>query len=332
MDPEDDVKTGEVESTSIAESRGSNKTARRWVWTNFITRDGELTKPTWNLEKMTYMVYQEEKCPNTGKNHLQGFTIFRQPVRRTTVQKLLGYDKQLHCEDAKGSNDQCYQYCTKEDTRQSPPVEYGIRPTGTGDRTDLKRYYNELVEGNSEGKLAANHYAIFAKYPNLYTRSKRALHLEEKRSVTLKPYVEVYWGPTGTGKSKTATEKLLAMEGAEKQFYTLTDNGNISGATLWAEYKGQKHVLIDEFYAWAKWHEILKWLDRGQVQVRIHGGMVPLLAEHIIITSNLNPRQWYNKLFESGKHDHVTWLTLKRRIDKIWHFGQLGQEPTETEE
>lgn len=205
------------------------------------------------------------------------------------------------------------------------------RPAGHGDRTDLKRYHADLVQGDSEGKLANNHFAIFAKYPNLFTRAKRALHLESRRSLQLKPYVEVYWGPTGTGKSKTATEKLLQLSGGcDRQFYTLTYNGDIAGATLWAEYKGQKYILIDEFYGWCKWMEILKWLDRGHVQVRIHGSMVPLMAEHIIITSNANPRTWYAKLFEKGTYDGLTWDTLKRRIDVILHFGTLGQPPTPT--
>jgi hypothetical protein len=108
----------------------------------------------------------------------------------------------------------------------------------------------------------------------------------------------VYWGPTGTGKSRRAW-KEAGMEAFPKDPNT----------KFWCGYQGQKAVVIDEFRGAISISHLLRWLDRYPVMVEIKGSALPFAAEQIWITSNLDPRQWYPDL------DQETTDALMRRLD-----------------
>jgi hypothetical protein len=77
---------------------------------------------------------------------------------------------------------------------------------------------------------------------------------------------------------------------------------------------GQTNVVLDEFRGDIAISHILRWLDRYPVSVETKGGSVPLAANAIWITSNLDPRQWYPDL-DSGTLD-----ALMRRLE-VTHFS-----------
>lgn len=64
---------------------------------------------------MQYLVYQKEKCPQTGKFHYQGFVYTKKKSRQTTVLKKLG--GRLTVQTCRGTADQNIAYCTKEESR-----------------------------------------------------------------------------------------------------------------------------------------------------------------------------------------------------------------------
>lgn len=110
----------------------------------------------------------------------------------------------------------------------------------------------------------------------------------------------VFWGPTGTGKSRRAWEEA-GMEGYPKDPRT----------KFWCGYHGQKHVIIDEFRGGIDIAHLLRWLDRYPVRVEVKGSSYPLLCERIWITSNLHPNQWYPEI------DVETVNALMRRLEII---------------
>lgn len=107
----------------------------------------------------------------------------------------------------------------------------------------------------------------------------------------------VYWGPTGTGKSRTAWEQA-GMEAYVKDPLT----------KWWCGYRGQPFVIIDEFRGIINISHLLRWLDRYPVRVETKGSSQPLLAVKFWITSNLEPSQWYPEL------DAKTLEALLRRL------------------
>ena len=114
---------------------------------------------------------------------------------------------------------------------------------------------------------------------------------------------EVFWGPTGTGKSKKAWEDG-GLEAYSKDPRT----------KWWCGYRGQSNVIIDEFRGVIDISHLLRWLDRYPVSVETKGGSRPLLAKKLWITSNLDPRTWYPDL------DAETLAALMRRLN-ITHFN-----------
>lgn len=110
--------------------------------------------------------------------------------------------------------------------------------------------------------------------------------------------VNVFWGPTGTGKSRRAWNDG-GMDAYAKDPRT----------KFWCGYAGQKHVIIDEFRGGIDIAHLLRWLDRYPVSVETKGSATPLLAEVIWITSNLDPGSWYPDL------DAGTAAALMRRLN-----------------
>lgn len=107
----------------------------------------------------------------------------------------------------------------------------------------------------------------------------------------------VYWGATGTGKSRRAWD-LAGSDAYSKDPLS----------KFWCGYAGQKHVVIDEFRGGISISHVLRWLDRYPVNVEIKGSSVPLRATQLWITSNVRPELWYPDL------DGPTVEALMRRL------------------
>ena len=114
---------------------------------------------------------------------------------------------------------------------------------------------------------------------------------------------KVFWGRTGTGKSRLAWEEA-GLEAYAKDPRT----------KWWDGYMGQTHVVIDEFRGTIDIVHLLRWLDRYPVRVENKGGSVSLSATRFWFTSNLDPRLWYPDV------DAETVAALVRRIE-IHHFN-----------
>ncbi|KAK2945360.1 hypothetical protein BLNAU_19689 [Blattamonas nauphoetae] len=77
------------------------------------------------------MVFGHE-VGDSGTPHLQGYIVF-QTIKSLSQAKTI--IPRAHWEQAKGSLERNYIYCTKQP--DSNPVEIGVRPVGQGKRTDL---------------------------------------------------------------------------------------------------------------------------------------------------------------------------------------------------
>jgi len=112
--------------------------------------------------------------------------------------------------------------------------------------------------------------------------------------------VFVFWGKTGTGKSRRAWDEA-GWDAYPKD----------PQSKFWDGYKGQEHVVMDEFRGTISISHILRWLDRYPVNVEIKGSSTTLQAKTIWITSNLHPTNWYPDL------DIQTLNALLRRLTII---------------
>ena len=113
---------------------------------------------------------------------------------------------------------------------------------------------------------------------------------------------DVFWGTTGTGKSRRAWEEAGDIVYAKDP-----------RTKWWCGYRGEKNVIIDEFRGTIDIAHLLRWLDRYPVCVEIKGASRPLNCERFWITSNVDPRKWYPEI------DEETLAALLRRLN-ITHF------------
>lgn len=116
------------------------------------------------------------------------------------------------------------------------------------------------------------------------------------------PKVYVLQGPTGTGKSK------WALENYPNAYWKQRSN-------WWDGYKGEKDVIIDEFYGWLPFDLCLRICDRYPLLVETKGGNVPFKGENIIFTSNSVPNSWWKNCY---------FKSFARRVHE-WHiFPEWG--------
>jgi hypothetical protein len=123
------------------------------------------------------------------------------------------------------------------------------------------------------------------------------------------PQVELYIGPTGTGKTH------LACNSAPDDDVYLKD----CDLDYWDGYNGQKTVVFDEFAGKSSkmpLATLLRYTDRYRKQLNVKFGSTYLEATRIIITTNIHPKEWYD-----WKNRWEQYNALKRRITKVVQFS-----------
>lgn len=263
-----------------------------WVFTWFTDPVEESFFEDWiTCSNGRYIVVGAEHAPSTGKFHYQGY------VEWNTARSLKGL-KRIHrtisWKVARGNAAQNRVYCSKEQLF----CEFGI-PSNQGKRNDISDIRNLLIAGGSMADVVqqARSYQA-AKFGELFSK-----YVSAKRN--WQPEVLWLWGPTGSGKSRTAFE--LAPDA-----WVSANN-----LTWWDGYCGQADVILDDFRGdFCKFHELLRLLDRYPCRVQLKGSSTEFLARRIIITSCYPPDRVYHTREDIGQ--------LLRRITRVIQFPLSG--------
>ncbi|AGC84157.1 putative spliced replication-associated protein [Cyclovirus roach] len=130
---------------------------------------------------------------------------------------------------------------------------------------------------------------IAEAFPTSYIRYHRGIKEYLKTTCpinprTFKTFVYYYWGPTGTGKSRRSLMEATSIEGGI--YYK-------PRGEWWDGYHQQDNVIIDDFYGWIKWDELLKICDRYPYKVPVKGGYEEFTSRRIWITSNVDTDMLY---------------------------------------
>lgn len=261
--------------------------------------------------KIQYICAGEETAPSTGRKHLQMYVQTKGPMRASTVVNEL--KKQLagdfHVETARGTDEHNYQYCKKEG---GTFVESGERQIHAGagqqgQRSDFVRAYREIVD---LGKTAAE---VVLANPEAHAHDYKYLNYLEDialqgryRSLSSMPSAEWWFGATGTGKTRAASEVFRADP--KNVYWWSYDNG------WWDSYTGQKTIIFNELRTFP-YATMLEITDMHPCNLPRRGrARVPCMAERIIVTSSLRPEEVYNNLSANDKIEQ-----LLRRF-KLFHF------------
>jgi len=225
----------------------------------------------------------------SGYVHWQACIAFSKKKSLRQVKEIFG--QSCHAELTR--SEAAFDYVFKEDTRvDGTQFEFGGRPFDRTSRECWERIWESAVSGSIidvEASIRVCHY-----------RTLRLIASDYGKPVGMERVVRVFWGPTGTGKSRRAWEEAT-MDAYAKDPLT----------KFWCGYAGEKNVVIDEFRGVLSISHLLRWFDRYPVRVETKGGSAVLRASSIWITSNLHPRSWYPDL------DEETYLALERRLEII---------------
>lgn len=276
--------------------------------------------------KVLYTVAQEEQCPTTGRVHLQGYVEFNRRVKRTTLSNI--FNPAIHWEKRRGNSEQARDYCSKEDTRVPGGRHWELgersKVTGSGQRSDLDSLAADMKQGMKRKAIADKHSAAFIKYSRGIEEFANAmdLDLEEKCPTYTDRLVYIFYGPSGSGKSTAAEHK---MDGDS----VYRPQKNNSSVLSFETYRGEKWIFLDDFEPTMINKGTLKEIcDNRKCILPGRGSNSGRVGRHkgVIITSNIDPEEWYDKPDAKYK---VHFDALARRSQAVWRCGDLENgEPT----
>jgi hypothetical protein len=258
-----------------------------------------------------------EKSPTTEREHFQGYCVFESPIRLRQAQHILS-SPTLHLEVRRGTHAQARDYCSKVETRVAGPFEFGTEPPGPGTRTDLLTIQAQLDSGATELSIAKGEFSLWCRN---YKALSRYRNLQAVNLPIIGPekVVQVFYGPTGVGKTHRAcTEALQLANNDNSKIYILSQSS--ANITYWDGYDLQPYVVIDEFpFPGYSLSVLLRLLDRYSFMVNQRGSSASFVATHIWITTNIHPAQWYPE-------QNLQTAALMRRI-KLIEFPNVPYIP-----
>lgn len=262
--------------------------ARWWIGTIPYSAEYNLSN---RLNAVVYARGQRERGGTTNYEHWQLVVNLAKPQRLSYLKKIFG--DQCHWEPTRSES--ALSYVWKDDTAvPDTRFEVGTKPIKRNDPKD----WDKIAEDARAGRLDQIPSDILVR---CYSNIKR-IAADNLQPIGIERKCLVFWGRTGTGKSRRAWEEG-GLDAYPKDPRT----------KFWDGYSGQNHVIIDEFRGGIDISHMLRWLDRYPVVVEVKGSATVLKASTIWITSNLDPYYWYPELDEETKQ------ALLRRLE-IVHF------------
>lgn len=248
-----------------------------------------------------YLLWGEEECPETGKQHLQWWGVLKNKiVLNAKNKKLLGSEfgeTHVHVEACVADIAANDAYCKKGGVWH----EEGTRPAGMGARTDLVTLRDRVLAGETVDDVCMEDPMLFHQYGRTLERMREIYLRSQARDFM----TEGVWltGPTGAGKTHWAMDKYSHTTHYVK---CLDDQ-------WWDGYTGQETVILNEFRGQLKFSELLDLVDKYPKTVKQRNkGPVPFLAKKVIVTSIMKPRECYKNLEEQD-----TWDQFDRRFKVI---------------
>lgn len=303
----------------MADDSDLNSTARHWCFT-LNNPEEDIHDRMLNMRDVEYAVWQLE-IGEQGTEHFQGYVVFFEKKRGTTVKAL--FPRETHLEVARGTPTQNRRYCTKAETRVGDFCEIGIFPKkGQGKRTDLDELHLELKNGLRQHEYVERFFPLWVKYPDLVVRYKAATIKPRDPEVPVKVLLII--GAPRLGKSRYAFYLGSLIRGGCFRLW----NGK------WFDgYGGERGIIADDFKGSSLSFTGFKHLcDRYPVRVELKGLTCEMAATTIIITTNYDPRTWWKDEVSgtdqkaiTGRITEVMWFPEENKFVHFHNFDDYDR-------
>lgn len=253
---------------------------------------------------ITYTIAQEEKAPDTGRIHLQGYVEFDHAVHLSWLKKT--FNKRIHWERRKGTAKQASDYSEKEDSRLEDGRSWKkgvISNPEQGKRNDLHEVADQVMSGMSMKRIAEEHPVQVIKFAR---GIQTLIDLVQEVPEDIEKTVIILYGEPGSGKSSWAKRYLREIK---ESYYCPAMNN--AGALSFESYADQAWLLLDDFASGALTAQALKQLtDRYACQLPGRGSSKWTRHHGVIITSNYPIESWFKEPVEAA--------AIRRRCSQIW--------------
>lgn len=265
-----------------------NAQARYWMLTIPAT---DWSPPNVLPDGMAYCKGQKEQGAG-GYQHWQLVAYFPTKIRLNRVKQF--FCQTAHCEPTRSEASAAYVW--KEDTRiPDTQFELGQLAFDRKSKTDWGAVWTKAKEGLVDDippDVAVRYYGNLKK-----------IFSDNQMPQSIVRSAVVFWGPTRYGKSRRAWH--------EATFDPHVTYCKDPRTKFWDGYRGQKHVVIDEFRGAIDIANILRWTDRYPLSFEIKGSSVPSTVEKFWFTSNIPPERWYPDC------DEATMMALLARLEVV---------------
>lgn len=256
--------------------------------------------------RVKYCIWQLERCPSTGRQHIQGYVEFNRSASARKVKEAFE-DNAMHVEGRRGNREQAIAYCSKSETRISGPYEIFSenRYISQGARTDIDSLLSSIRAKRPIAEVIDDHLKTLVKYPKLLDNYYHFESMKVGNKFDPEKEVIVYYGPPGSGKTRCVINEepdVCALD-------------TISNGKVWLQgYYGQDALLIDDFDGQIPLTQMLRIMDKYPYTFEYKGGSIRVNFKKVYITSNYHPSEWYPNAYQSQKD------AILRRIDHINKF------------
>lgn len=248
-----------------------NIRSRAWCFTLNNYTVEEYTK----LQELnySYIVLGEEVGEKKHTPHIQGYVEFKNAKSMDAFKNDVSL--RLHLEKRKGTPQEASDYCKKDGCFfEDGHLSHQGRASALDQICEMVQQKKNIQE-----------IALYA--PKDYVRYNRGINafaqsLQKDRDPNFPPQVFWFWGKSGTGKTRTATE-------SNSSFY-IKDSSK-----WWDGYNGQDAIIIDDFDPehWP-YRDFLRLLDRYPYQGQTKGGYVKINSPKIYITCEFEPKDFWS--------------------------------------
>lgn len=289
-------------------------------------------KPVFNMDHVVYGCYQKEICPSTGKEHWQCYVEFKKSYDIQRCKNYIGYS---HKGRKSGNPDEkdcvlikrqatdpqdAINYCMKPESAVPGTFEefgdrtcindWGKKKKGNqGKREDLRELGRQVLAGVDDLDIDPMYWI---KYSRGIEKLQSLMINQRRLTEYTHTDVVVVYGDAGVGKTRTIYE----LEGINN-CYKLERTGN--DRLFFNGYKGEKVLILDDFYGWIKWGQLLNILDGYPQIIEVKNSYAHRAWNKVYITSNKPYEEWYPRV------PNIDALT--RRIKYVTKWERKPDDP-----
>jgi len=287
---------------------------RRWTWTMW-------DEPFDDSTIFSYIMYQPEICPKTGRLHFQGYLeTHLKKTRKAVMTSLWGGIKGKHfwCTPSRGTAAENQKYCSKRETRapgleayqRGSPFEPLERPTKRSRGEEIAR---EAYRLGKIPKVTEDNAWVITQYGRRVKDMLDIKDLQEAPPRVTHRDIECILriGDTETGKSTA----LWAGHTVEDTYNVEPANGSL----WWDGYRYQDRIVIDEFKGQIDAKMLNKILDKFPFDLQIKGKQGHAHWTKVEVASNYPINKWYS--------DPIEQRTVARRFKGRCYLHRKDEEP-----